>query len=250
MTSGFIGKGRFGSGGFAGAGAAGGDPTVLLLHMDGTNGSTTFTDSSAYIHAMTDTTNGPALTTAQKKYGTASLDVTAGGCKVGIATAALSNPELSFTADFTLEAAIRRAATDTDNGIDGCIIGMARTTNAVLPGVELRVVNTSGVLRAVVVQEDGTAITTLTGSTNLNDGLWHQVALVRSLNVYSLYVDGTREATDTQVGTVPTVFGHISVGMAGVSSRPYYSGFIDEVRITNGLARYSGASYTPPSAAF
>lgn len=218
--------------------------------MDGTNGGTTFTDSSTYIHAMSDTANGPSTTTAQKKYGTASMDVSAGGSKVGIALAALSNPELSFLADFTLEAAIRRAAIDTDNGIDGCIIGMARTTNATLPGVELRVVNTTGVLRAVVVQEDGTAITTLTGTTNLNDGAWHQVALVRSLNAYSLYVDGTREATATAAGTVPTVFGHITVGMAGASSRPYYSGFIDEVRITNGLARYSGASYTPAVAAF
>lgn len=45
--------------------------TELLLHMDGTNDSTTFTDSSNYVHTVTEQ-NDAKLKTGQKKFGTAS----------------------------------------------------------------------------------------------------------------------------------------------------------------------------------
>lgn len=55
--------------------STGGDPywanVSLLLHMDGSNGSTTFTDSSQYSRTPTSSTG--ALTTAKSKFGSASF---------------------------------------------------------------------------------------------------------------------------------------------------------------------------------
>ena len=76
----------------------------LLLHMDGTNGSTTFTDSSA--NAITMTANNAQLSTAQAKFGTASglFDGTGDYLSNG------GNAALAYgTADFTIMQWLRPA---------------------------------------------------------------------------------------------------------------------------------------------
>jgi hypothetical protein len=48
---------------------------TLLCHFDGTNGSTSFTDSSASGHTLT-SANGANVTTSSPKFGTGSGDFT------------------------------------------------------------------------------------------------------------------------------------------------------------------------------
>jgi hypothetical protein len=94
--------------------------------------------------------------------------------------------------------------------------------------------------------------TTLTSTTPITDGNWHHVAMVLVSGAGSLYVDGARVATSAVARN--------AVGMDATkrfvlgthtnnSSAFLWPGSIDEVRISN-VARYSGTTYTVPTAAF
>jgi hypothetical protein len=84
-----------------------------------------------------------------------------------------------------------------------------------------------------------------TGST-IYDGLWHHLAAVRNGNTITLYVDGISVGTSSFSGTIaaatstPLTVGSTSGG--GV----YYTGYIDDLRITVGVARYT-TNFTPPT---
>ena len=79
--------------------------TVLLMHMDGTNGGTTFTDSSTTPHTVT--ANGGANTsTAQFKFGTASCHMDGTGDYLTIP----DSPDWNLDGDYTIEMWIRPAA--------------------------------------------------------------------------------------------------------------------------------------------
>lgn len=90
-------------------------------------------------------------------------------------------------------------------------------------------------------------IVTGSASTIFNDAT-HYVAYSRVSGVGYLYVDGVRVGTaaDTQNYTGGTV---LSVGSTNGSSDTV-KGKLDEVRITNGVGRYSGSTYTVQTTAF
>ena len=90
------------------------DNVVLLSHWDGTNGSTTFTDESDSAHTLTANGNA-ALTTGDKKFGTASLDLPGG--TDDCVTAPASTDWDFGTGDFTLEGWLRAAAGFGDDAI-------------------------------------------------------------------------------------------------------------------------------------
>jgi len=80
---------------------------------------------------------------------------------------------------------------------------------------------------------------------------WYHVAIVRDGTTYELYVDGISKGTGTY-GTTTTydnsydvTIGTLSVD--GTSTANPWSGYIQDFRITNGLARYT-ANFTPPTA--
>ena len=82
-------------------------------------------------------------------------------------------------------------------------------------------------------------------SGNIADGTWKAIALQRTVDGFiSVYITGTRVLGPTQIPTMP--FGDGLVLTTGVTS-PFDLG---GVRITKGVARYSGASYTPAAFAF
>ena len=87
------------------------------------------------------------------------------------------------------------------------------------------------------------------GSVSLNAGQWHHVALVRSAGTLSSYLDGSRFGTYSSSinlsGNAALTIGDQTDG----SVRPFF-GLIDEFRITKGVARYTGAEYVEPTAAF
>jgi len=84
-----------------------------------------------------------------------------------------------------------------------------------------------------------TGITYITGTTMLPTNLWHHISLVRRNNIFVLFLNGIQEGnlysgSTTQNFTNSTI--RIGFGVAGVG---YFNGYIDEVRITKGVARYS-----------
>jgi hypothetical protein len=78
-------------------------------------------------------------------------------------------------------------------------------------------------------------------------GTWVHIAFVRSGTTATLYVNGT-SATSATVNTNFNQTNQLVVG-AGRDLTIPYTGYIDDLRITNGVARYT-ANFTPPTAAF
>jgi hypothetical protein len=93
--------------------------------------------------------------------------------------------------------------------------------------------------------------TQLTGTTTIGDGNWHHVALVLTAGAGSLYVDGNREGTSATVRSTSAYNGTTLVVGTHVNSASSFlwPGSIDEVRLSN-VARYTGTTYTVPTAAF
>lgn len=218
-----------------GAAAGGADPyfasVVLLMHMDGSNGSTTFTDVKS--HTMT--ANGNAqITTAQSVFGGASALFDGTGDYVSTPDSA----DWDFgTGDFTIEARMRFAGS-----VNGSVI--ASTYTSASSGWFFRVGN-SGLME--FGSSGDTPIASVSWSPSANT--WYAVACVRSAGNIYFFADGVQQGsavanTENITGSTAT----LKVGSLNgtVSS---LNGQIDELRITKGVARYT-SNYTLPTSAF
>jgi hypothetical protein len=84
-------------------------------------------------------------------------------------------------------------------------------------------------------------------SLNPNDSTWHHYAVVRNGSTFALYRDGVQLTTATLTPTLGiTGFANIANGANGTT---FFNGYIDDLRVTRGFARYT-ANFTPPTAAF
>jgi len=82
-------------------------------------------------------------------------------------------------------------------------------------------------------------------------GPWYQVAIVFDLTSVRIFVDGILVLTRAQIAgfpgsSVPVTY---APGRCERGNGDYYLGYIDECRLTVGVARYT-ADYLPPSSAF
>jgi hypothetical protein len=223
------------------AGAAPTDPSFanvsLLLHFDGADGSTAFTDSGPLGLAVTGAGNAQ-IDTAQSKFGGSSLLLDGAGDYI----TAAGGTQFSFGTDaWTMEFWIRTSQTDATWAL---MLSKALDT----AGQFSFGYNHDGVgsMRWV---ERLTVRTTAT-STGMNDGNWHHVAITRSSNTVRMFLDGTQVGTYTTNytfgdGTTSLRLGAYGSGLTGEE----ITGHIDELRITKGVARYT-ANFARPSAPF
>lgn len=76
---------------------------------------------------------------------------------------------------------------------------------------------------------------------------WHHVALTRSGNTYTLYVDGTNQGSATQAGDFNLGFGGTNIGLsAWDGAQGYYKGYVTDVRVVSGTVLYNG-TFVPPN---
>lgn len=219
----------------------GGDPywanVAALLHFDGADASTTFTDQTG----KTWTASGNAqLDTAQSKFGGASLLLDGSG---DYASTPNGTAFQMGSGDFTVEAWVRR------NGV-GVIMGNWRGSIPEMCGWLLNV-DASGKLN--LSTGVGTSNVAHTSATTVPSGVFSHVAAVRSGTSIFLFIDGVKDAnTYTRTGALNHEPSEpVSIGAVQISTSPaaFFTGHIDEVRITKGVARYT-ADFTPPTAAF
>ena len=81
---------------------------------------------------------------------------------------------------------------------------------------------------------------------------WSHIALTRSGSTLRLYLNGSESASTTKSGALPSSttdrsFIGTQAYSAGAATRSFY-GYMSDVRLTKGLARYT-ANFTPPTAA-
>jgi hypothetical protein len=120
---------------------------------------------------------------------------------------------------------------------------------------------------SVIVNDNGSAYvlsqgangewldTTLVSAGTFQSNTWHHVAYVRSGSTFRLYVNGTSVYSFTSSSAlnngsgISTIGTRVGVGSEGAGSSTW-QGYIDEFRVTKGVARYSGSTITVPTAAF
>lgn len=91
---------------------------------------------------------------------------------------------------------------------------------------------------------------TLSGTANVSANTWQHIALVRNGTSLKLYVNGTSVASTTSSTSLDNstiTSKYIRLFNDGTNSNPFV-GYIDDLRITKGLARYT-ANFTPPTEA-
>ena len=221
-----------------------GDPNFanvsLLLHMDGSNGSTTFTDSSS--NGLTVTANGNAqISTTQSKFGGSSAYFDGTGDYLSFS----ASDEWGFgDGAWTIEFFINTTDTDFDPIA-------AFNPSSPYEGWSIRV--ESGLVK--FFQSNGSTndgFDTVSGTTTVNDGAWHHVALTSASgsNAVSCYIDGILAGSHTFTVAISTSGQALRVGADTNTTilRPL-NGYIDELRITKGVARYT-SNFTAPTAAF
>jgi hypothetical protein len=213
--------------------------TQFLLHLDGTEGSTTITDSSVWKRTW-QTANG-SLTTAVKKFGTASWRVT--GLYGGISMAAPYTSNEAFrlnNGDWCMECWFNHPVGDFGNG-SLLSVGYPSITD------RFEVMFTGGNNLVVRSYVGGTLMWSL--PTTFTENVWQHVAVVRHNGDVKLYIDGnlrgTRVAAELLTTTEP--YFNISGNLGGAYE--YVEGYVDEARFTKGYPRYT-ADFTPPVAAF
>jgi hypothetical protein len=192
--------------------------TLLLLHMNGSNGSTTFTDSSAIPKTVTAYGNAQ-LSTAQSKFGGSS------GYFGGDESRILCGP-LAFSGDYTIEfwvypldAARYHFIFDSDN-YAGFMLALNPNGGANTLGIGLH--NNSWPL----VWNIGTA---------LPANQWGFVHIARSGTQTTLVINGVSIETKTD-STSYTSTPRLRVGSHEASGYSFY-GYLDDIRLTVGIAR-------------
>jgi hypothetical protein len=85
----------------------------------------------------------------------------------------------------------------------------------------------------------------LTSSTSLSTNTWYHLAVVRNSGTVTIYIDGTADGNVSDTNNY-SVSGSLEIGKS--HSSQYFSGFMSDVRITKGFARYTG-NFTAPTTA-
>jgi hypothetical protein len=86
-------------------------------------------------------------------------------------------------------------------------------------------------------------------TTGWSTGTWYHVALVRNGNNFAIYRNGTSIASATDSDAIPNYAAPLYIGGGPISGDVSLDGFIDDLRITKGVARYT-ANFTAPTKAF
>jgi hypothetical protein len=214
----------------------------LLLNGNGTNGSTTFTDSSSYGHTVT--ANGNAqISTTQSKFGGASMYFDGSGDYIDCGT---DSSYAMGSGDFTIEGWFYYLGT---TNLYPSIISNnpgSWTTSAVIFHID-HASHQDKMSFWAFDHSNSTPIVVNTTSIIYNQ--WHHFAIVRSGTVLRLAYNGQIEATTTISASLEFNFNLPSLRIGGGNwggSSVFFNGYIDDLRITKGVARYT-SNFTPPT---
>lgn len=205
---------------------------ALLLHMDGANNGTTFTDSSTAARTVTPSGNAKTSTT-QSKFNGSSAYFDGTGDYLSIADTAGIEPGSS---DFTLQAWIRP-----DNVSAGNYTFFSKRADTSVVGPFL--LRREGNVLSLKHSTDGTAWADQDTGGTLTANTWHHVALVRSGSSLKVYLDGTSVITQTVSGSLHNNSSALLIG--GDTNANQWIGYMDEV-VYEMSARWT-ANFTPPS---
>lgn len=204
----------------------------LLLHADGSGG--TFTDSSSTARTVTAYGSATQSSTQSKFGGKSAYFSNSTSDKLSIS----SNAAFEFgTGDFTVEAWIYQLGRNTYSSLFEIGNHLSSTGIVFLTGTDGFRVYSNGFFGSG-------------GTATLN--AWQHLAFSRSGSTLRVFIDGAESSNATFSNNL-TDSSSVTVGYApggaGGSSSFCFNGYIDDLRVTKGVARYT-ANFTPPTVAF
>lgn len=207
---------------------------VLLMHFDGANNSVAFTD----IKNNQITVNGDTkIDTTESKFGGSSAYFDGSGDYLAIG----SNDLNLESSDFTAELFINFSSLVGDRGLfskfetNGGFNGYIFRWN----GTELRF--SAG---------HGTELSAANFAWNPSINTWYHLAVVRNSTTITIFADGISLGTlNLSSNIINSVVSPFVIGFAQTVSASDFNGYIDDLRITKGIARYT-ANFNPPTLAF
>ncbi|MFA6470133.1 MAG: LamG-like jellyroll fold domain-containing protein [Bacteroidota bacterium] len=212
--------------------------TVLLLHTNGADGGTVFTDEAG----KTVTPTGATTTTTAPKFGTACGNFSVSG------TDYLSVPDSvdfdfgsgSFTIDFWVKSSL---------GNDGGIISKRENVGSLGWAVEIRATGAVWLRAKVNGVWNDTFLITAAGAVTANT--WTHIAIVRNGSAWTIFVNGTSAGTATNAGVLDNQSSVVIIGSSRVAGgiEDNFPGYIDELRVSKGIARWT-ANFTPPASEY
>ena len=205
--------------------------TLALLHFDGANNSTVFTDSSPFNQTVSVVTGTPKISTAMSKFGGSSLYLD-GSSSIKIP----NNANLNLgTGVFTIEFWFYLPSLPSDSA--WLLHKMGTPQQSIYISHPLRKL-TSGFLNASIVS-----------TTVITAGAWYHVAVVRETEngVIKQYINGVVDSGSLSTSGSVDNTGDLAIG-SWFSGSNRITGYIDEFRIRK-EAVYTG-NFTPPTAPF
>jgi len=87
--------------------------------------------------------------------------------------------------------------------------------------------------------------TLFTSSTALSAGVWTHLALVNVAGTVTLYINGTKPSTGSNGFTATLSDQNLRIGATAGTAASFYGGYMDDIRLTAGVSRYT-ANFVPP----
>ena len=208
--------------------------TTPLTAITNTSLLLNFTNAGIYDNAAKNdlvTVGNAQISTSVKKYGTGSIAFDGSGDYLSNTTAAVTN---FGTGAFTVEYWVYPTAT---NGTYQQHVGSAQTSTGFACGM----LSSGGTVYGTTISTGFDTSVAFTLNT------WQHIAWVRSGTTLTAYKNGTSVGTFT----VSTNFNEVGVGIGAQPNGAFITTacYIDDLRITKGVARYT-ANFTPPTEAF
>lgn len=219
--------------------------TAPLTAVSGTSLLLGMTNAAIFDNAMMndlETVGNAQISTSVKKYGTGSLYMAAASANTDYFVTPATQNENFGTGNFTIEFWLNPNSITTSwaNGSNATILDTDVSAGSGTDWWALHQVN--GTLSFV-----SNSAVILTSSSALAATTWQHCAIVRSGSTLTMYVSGTSVGSTTYATTIGGNR-RLFIGTQPGQSR-WYQGYIDDLRITKGYARYT-ANFTPPTAAF
>ena len=218
-------------------------PTAPLTAITNTSLLTNFTNGAIFDNSMKndlETVGNAQISTSVKKFGTGSMVFDGSGDY--LTSNELSDLYAFGTGDFTIEMWVNLSSFAS---LQILYDSRPASTDGLYP---LIYVSSGG--GSIIWQISATA--RITGTATLATGTWYHVAVSRASGSTKMFLNGTQVGStyaDTNAylnsGTTRPFIGGSSYSAGTLT----VNGYIDDLRITKGIARYT-ANFTPPTAAF
>jgi hypothetical protein len=213
-------------------------PTAPLTAISGTSLLTNFTNGGIFDNAMMndlETVGNAQISTSVFKYGTGSLAFDGTGDV--LISKEIGGAFTYGTGNYTIECWLYPTTGATNQRT---ILGRESTGDVSIPYIYLK--QTSGYL-AVYYSSDIAST-----SAAISQNTWTHVAVSRASGTTRIFVNGVQDGTGADTTNLISP-NFITIGASGSGAALPFTGYIDDLRITKGYARYT-ANFTPPTQAF